>query len=82
LAETVCALGATTIDLCLLVFPWAPSDRRRQAAKLHRLVFLINQFGLPALSIADLYGNDNCEGGTMCAECLASYFFVHVREFS
>ena len=120
LAETVYALDATTIDLCLSVFPWAPF-RSTKAAVLHhlhqagsffvtrakcnlkaerryphpvdrtsglicdqtvilsgfyshkgfpvplrrikyidpktrkRLVFLTNPFGLPALSIADLY---------------------------
>jgi hypothetical protein len=35
LAETVYALDATTIDLCLSVFPWAPFRSAKAAVKLH-----------------------------------------------
>ena len=37
LANTVYALDATTIDLCLSMFPWAPF-RSTKAAKLHTLL--------------------------------------------
>jgi hypothetical protein len=40
LAETVYALDATTIDLCLSVFPWAPFRRAKGAVKLHTLLDL------------------------------------------
>lgn len=40
LAETVYALDATTIDLCLSLFPWAKSRRTKAAVKLHTLLDL------------------------------------------
>ena len=40
LAETVYALDATTIDLCLSVFPWAPFRSTKTATKLHTLLDL------------------------------------------
>src|SRR6267154_1181875 len=40
LAETVYALDATTIDLCLSVFPWAPFRSAKAAVKLHTLLEL------------------------------------------
>lgn len=40
LDETVFALDATTIDLCLSVFPWAPFQRSKAAIKLHTLLDL------------------------------------------
>ena len=40
LDETVYALDATTIDLCLSVFPWAPFRARKAAIKLHTLMDL------------------------------------------
>ena len=40
LAETVYALDATTIDLCLAVFPWAPFRRAKAAIKRHTLLDL------------------------------------------
>src|ERR1035441_10658263 len=40
LAETVYALDATTIDLCLSVFPWAPFRSAKAAVKLHTLLDL------------------------------------------
>ncbi len=40
LDETVYALDATTIDLCLTLFPWAPFQRSKAAIKLHTLVDL------------------------------------------
>ena len=40
LAETVYALDATTIDLCLTVFPWAPFRATKAAIKLHTLLDL------------------------------------------
>ncbi len=40
LDHTVYALDATTIDLCLSVFPWAPFQRSKAAIKLHTLLDL------------------------------------------
>jgi hypothetical protein len=40
LKETVYALDATTIDLCLSVFPWAPLRTTKAAVKLHMLLDL------------------------------------------
>lgn len=40
LEQTVYALDSTTIDLCLSLFPWAKSRRRKGAIKLHTLIDL------------------------------------------
>lgn len=40
LSESVYALDATTIDLCLSVFPWAPFRSTKAAIKLHTLLDL------------------------------------------
>jgi hypothetical protein len=40
LAQTVYALDATTIDLCLALFPWAHFRKRKGAVKLHTLLDL------------------------------------------
>ncbi len=40
LADTVYALDATTIDLCLSVFPWAPFRSTKAAVKIHTLLDL------------------------------------------
>src|SRR5574337_1608042 len=40
LKETVYALDASTIDLCLAVFPWAPFRSTKAAIKLHTLLDL------------------------------------------
>jgi hypothetical protein len=40
LEETVFALDATVIDLCLSLFPWAPHQRSKAAIKLHTLLDL------------------------------------------
>jgi len=40
LTETVYALDATTIDLCLSLFPWAPFRSTKAAIKLHTLLDL------------------------------------------
>jgi len=40
LKETVYALDATTIDLCLSVFSWAPFRTSKAAVKLHTLLDL------------------------------------------
>ena len=40
LHQTVYALDATTIDLCLSLFPWAQFRRRKSAVKLHTLLDL------------------------------------------
>lgn len=40
LDETVYALDATTIDLCLSMFPWAPFRSTKAAIKLHTLLDL------------------------------------------
>ena len=40
LDNTVYALDATTIDLCLTLFPWAPFQRSKAAVKLHTLLDL------------------------------------------
>jgi hypothetical protein len=39
-SETVYALDATTIDLCLSMFPWAPFRSTKAAIKLHTLLDL------------------------------------------
>jgi len=52
LRETVYALDATTIDLCLSVFPWAPFRSTKAAIKLHTLLDL--RGNIPTfLSISD-----------------------------
>src|SRR5216117_1988285 len=40
LNQTVYALDATTIDLCLSLFPWAQFRRHKAAVKLHTLLDL------------------------------------------
>jgi hypothetical protein len=40
LTNTVYALDATTIDLCLALFPWAPFQQSKAAIKLHTLLDL------------------------------------------
>jgi Domain of unknown function (DUF4372)/Transposase DDE domain len=40
LSNTIYALDATTIDLCLSVFPWAPFRSTKAAVKLHTLLDL------------------------------------------
>ena len=40
LDQTVYALDATVIDLCLSVFPWAPHQRSKAAVKVHTLLDL------------------------------------------
>src|ERR1019366_1775037 len=40
LNETVYALDATTMDLCLSIFPWAPFRTTKAAVKLHTLLDL------------------------------------------
>ena len=40
LAQTVYALDATTIDLCLALFPWAEFRKHKGAVKLHTLLDL------------------------------------------
>ena len=40
LANTIYALDATTIDLCLSLFPWAPFRSTKAAIKLHTLLDL------------------------------------------
>ena len=40
LKDTVYALDATTIDLCLSVFPWAPFQQSKGAIRLHTLLDL------------------------------------------
>ena len=40
LKKTVYALDATTIDLCLSLFPWAPFRKTKAAVKLHTLLDL------------------------------------------
>jgi hypothetical protein len=40
LQDTVYALDATTIDLCLSVFPWAPFQSTKAAIRLHTLLDL------------------------------------------
>src|ERR1700730_26314 len=40
LAQTVYALDATTIDLCLALFPWAKFRQHKGAVKLHTLLDL------------------------------------------
>jgi len=40
LSHTAYALDATTIDLCLSLFPWAPSMRSKAAVRVHTLLDL------------------------------------------
>ena len=40
LKQTAYALDSTTIDLCLMLFPWAQFRRRKGAIKLHTLIDL------------------------------------------
>lgn len=40
LRTTVYALDATTIDLCLAMFPWAPFRTAKEAVRLHTLLDL------------------------------------------
>jgi len=40
LDQTVYALDATTIDLCLSLFPWAKARQTKSAIKLHTLLDL------------------------------------------
>ena len=42
LDNTVYALDATAIDLCLTLFPWAPFQRSKAAVKLHTLLDLVS----------------------------------------
>lgn len=42
LDETVYALGSTTIDLCLSLFPWAKFRKTKSAIKIHTLLNLQN----------------------------------------
>jgi hypothetical protein len=52
LTNTVYALDATTIDLCLSLFPWAPFRSAKAAVKLHTLLDL--RGNIPAeMSISD-----------------------------
>lgn len=56
LSNTVYALDSTTIDLCLVVFPWAQFRTTKAAVKMHTL--LDNQMTLSATTIcAPLYKN-------------------------
>ena len=49
LDQTVYALDATTIDLCLSLFPWAKFREKKGAVKLHTLLDL--RGGIPSLVI-------------------------------
>ena len=58
LDETVYALDATTIDLCLTLFPWAPFQRSKAAIKLHTLLDL--RGNIPAfIHITDAHWHDS-----------------------
>ncbi len=58
LDETVYALDATTIDLCLTLFPWAPFQRSKAAVKLHTLLDL--RGNIPAfIHITDAHWHDS-----------------------
>ncbi len=58
LDETVYALDATTIDLCLTLFPWAPFQRSKAAVKLHTLLDLRDN--IPAfIHITDAHWHDS-----------------------
>jgi IS4 transposase len=58
LHETVYALDATTIDLCLTLFPWAPFQRSKAAVKLHTLLDLHGN--IPAfIHITDAHWHDS-----------------------
>ena len=56
LDNTVYALDASTIDLCLSIFPWGLFRSTKSAVKLHTLLDLRgNNFTIPAQTVADLY---------------------------
>jgi hypothetical protein len=58
LNETVYALDASTIDLCLTLFPWAPFQRSKAAIKLHTLLDL--RGNIPAfIHITDAHWHDS-----------------------
>ena len=58
LHDTVYALDATTIDLCLTLFPWAPFQRSKAAVKLHTLLDLRGT--IPAfIHITDAHWHDS-----------------------
>jgi len=60
--NTVYALDATTIDLCLSLFDWAPFRKAKAAVKLHTLLDL--RGSIPAfIHISD--GKMHCTGFTM-----------------
>jgi hypothetical protein len=40
LGQTIYALDSTLIELCLNLFPWAPSQREKAAVKLHTMIDL------------------------------------------
>jgi hypothetical protein len=52
LTETVYALDATNIDLCLSAFPWAPFRSTKDAIKLHTLLDLRGNISHPSFSSA------------------------------
>jgi hypothetical protein len=55
LTETIYALDATTIDLCLSLFPWAPFRSTKAAIKLHTLLDLRG-----AISGSSIFSTENC----------------------
>lgn len=63
LAQSVYALDATTIDLCLSVFPWTPFRSTRAAVKLHTLLDLCGN--IPVLFISSMA---RCTM-SMCSTC-------------
>ena len=65
LKQTVYALGSTTIDLCLSLFPWARFRRRKGAVKLHTLLDLRGH--LPCL--ADDARNNARRHGARSSAC-------------
>jgi hypothetical protein len=82
LSETVYALDATTIDLCLSVFPWAPFRSTKAAIKLHTLLDLrgnipsfIRISETEATSISSDWDDSTRPAASFCIGILNHLFF-------
>ena len=57
---TVYALDATTIDLCLSLFDWAPFRKTKAAVKMHTLLGLRGAIPASSLSATARWGTSTC----------------------
>jgi hypothetical protein len=77
-SNTVYALDATTIDLCLSLFEWAPFEKKKAAVKLHTLLDL--RGNIPAF----IYISDTKMGDVQVLDILpieAGAFYVMDRGY-